>query len=43
MIILVLFKGGLKSSQATQDSPDVAFRFWDAKRFAKKNWDTIHI
>jgi hypothetical protein len=40
--IVILFNGGLKSSQATQDSPDLASKFRDSKKFAKKIWDAIH-
>lgn len=40
--IVVLFNGGEKSSQATQDSPDLAAKFRDAKDFARKIWAEIH-
>lgn len=40
--IVILFNGGVKSSQATQDSPDLASKFRDAKHFAKKIWEVIH-
>lgn len=39
--IVVLFNGGVKSSQATQDSPDLVAKFRDAKFFAKKIWAEI--
>ena len=39
--IVVLFNGGVKSSQATQDSPDLAPKFRDAKYFARKIWADI--
>jgi hypothetical protein len=39
--IVVLFNGGVKSSQATQDSPDLEPKFRDAKEFAKRIWKEI--
>lgn len=39
--IVILFNGGVKSSQATQDSPDLVSKFRDAKFFAKKIWTQI--
>ncbi len=39
--IVILFNGGIKSSQATQDSPDLVSNFRDAKFFAKKIWTQI--
>lgn len=39
--IVILFNGGVKSSQATQDSPDLATKFREAKYFAKKIWENI--
>lgn len=40
--VVVLFNGGVKSSQATQDSPDLASKLREAKYFAKKIWAEIH-
>jgi hypothetical protein len=40
--IVILFNGGVKSSQATQDSPDLASKFRESKNFAKKIWAEIH-
>lgn len=39
--IVILFNGGEKTSQATQDSPDLAPKFRDAKNFARKIWAEI--
>lgn len=34
--IVILFNGGIKSSQATQDSPDLRTKFFEAQIFAKR-------
>jgi hypothetical protein len=34
--IVVLFNGGIKSSQKVSDSPDLTTKFRDAQHFAKK-------
>lgn len=39
--IVVLFNGGVKSSQATQDSPELS-SFRDANYFAKRIWEEIN-
>jgi hypothetical protein len=39
--IVVLFNGGVKSSQKVSDSPDIALKFREAQIFAKKIWRAI--
>ena len=39
--IVILFNGGLKSSQVTQDSPDLRMPFYEAQGFAKRIWQAI--
>lgn len=39
--IVVLFNGGIKSSQKVSDSPDLALKFREAQIFAKKIWKAI--
>jgi hypothetical protein len=39
--IVVLFNGGVKSSQTIQGSSDLVMKFRDAKLFAKRIWQAI--
>lgn len=40
--IVVLFNGGVKTSQTAQDSPDILPKFRDAKHFARRIWEEIN-
>lgn len=40
--IVVLFNGGVKTSQTAQDSPDIQPKFRDAKYFARRIWEEIN-
>lgn len=39
--IVVLFNGGLKTSQKTQDSEDLSMKFREAQVFSRKIWNSI--
>lgn len=39
--IVILFNGGIKSSQKVQDSPNLLMKFRDAQTFAKRIWKAI--
>jgi hypothetical protein len=39
--IVVLFNGGIKSSQTVQNSPDLIIKFREAQNFAKRIWQAI--
>jgi hypothetical protein len=39
--IVILFNGGIKTSQKVQNSPDLMMKFRDAQIFAKRIWQAI--